>query len=145
MRACTRTSTSWRLRSTGRSCTYAGRAWSSTAGTRGWRFRMTSREPNVNRGPLAGRVTLVAGAGRGIGRAISREFARNGARLTLAARTRDELEETARACRRLGAAALVAPADVARWPQVEALVRQVVDDLGPPDVLVNAAGVIGPI
>lgn len=88
---------------------------------------------------LRDRAAVVAGAGRGIGRAIAIEFARNGAQLTLVARSVDELEETAVACRSVGALAEVVQADVSRWAQVEQLTDAAAD------VLVNAAGVYGPI
>ena len=63
----------------------------------------------------------------------------------LAARTRHELEETADACRSLGATVEVVPTDIASYPDVEHLVAAALEEAGPPDVLVNAAGVIGPI
>jgi 3-oxoacyl-[acyl-carrier protein] reductase len=94
---------------------------------------------------LAGRAAIVAGAGRGIGRAIAFVFAREGARLVLASRTRSELEATAAACRELGAVVDVVPTDVSSWSQTEELVAATVERAGAPDVLVNAAGVIGAI
>ena len=70
---------------------------------------------------LQDRVALITGAGRGIGRAIALAYAREGAQLALAARTVDELEETARQARALGAATLVTPTDVTDPAAVDAL------------------------
>ena len=61
---------------------------------------------------LENRVALITGGGRGIGRAIALAYAREGAKLVLAARTLDELEETAKEIRGLGAEAFVFQADV---------------------------------
>ena len=61
---------------------------------------------------LTGKVALVTGAGRGIGRGISLGFADAGANLVLAARSKNELEDTANALVKLGAETLVVPTDV---------------------------------
>jgi 3-oxoacyl-[acyl-carrier protein] reductase len=58
---------------------------------------------------LANRVAIITGAGRGIGRAIALTYAKEGAKLALAARTQSELEETAQQSKALGAEALVIP------------------------------------
>jgi NAD(P)-dependent dehydrogenase (short-subunit alcohol dehydrogenase family) len=95
--------------------------------------------------PLANRVALITGAGRGIGRAIALAYAKEGAKLALAARTRRELEQTAQHAQALGAPTCVVPADVSDPTQVEAMVRQTVAQFATIDVLVNSAGIAGPV
>ncbi len=94
---------------------------------------------------LDGMVAVVTGAGRGIGQAIALAFAREGARLALAARSANELEGTAKQARDLGAPALVIPTDVTDRNQVDRMAAQVIDRYSAIDILVNNAGVAGPI
>ena len=94
---------------------------------------------------LRDRVALITGAGRGIGREIALAYAREGARLALAARTLGELEETAQQARELGAAVHVVPTDVTDRSQVDEMVRRTVDRFSTLDVLVNNAGLVGPV
>jgi 3-oxoacyl-[acyl-carrier protein] reductase len=96
-------------------------------------------------GQLEGRVAIVTGAGRGIGRAIALAFGSAGARVVCAARSGDEIESTAARVRDAGGTALAVPADVADWQAVQALVGRAMDALGAVDVLVNDAGMMGPL
>jgi 3-oxoacyl-[acyl-carrier protein] reductase len=95
---------------------------------------------------LSGRVALVTGAGRGIGRSISLALANAGARLFLTARSADQLEEAAREIRGLGHQAEYLPADVSSEGEVEAVFAALRGRFGRLDVLVNNAGqgLIGP-
>ena len=97
--------------------------------------------------PLAGRVAIVTGAGRGIGRAVAEALARHGAAVSLAARTRGELAAVAEAIRDAGGRALAVPTDVTQDARVEALVDATVGELGRVDILVTSAGVaaFGPV
>jgi 3-oxoacyl-[acyl-carrier protein] reductase len=91
---------------------------------------------------LQGRVALVTGAARNIGRAIALSLAEGGASVALTARSnREGLEETARAIRALGRQAEVVLADVTKEEDVSNLVHAAVDRLGRLDILVNNAAV----
>ena len=95
---------------------------------------------------LDGRVALITGGGRGIGRAIALAYAAEGARLSLSARTAAELEETAQlVAGQFGAEAITVLADVSDRSQVDAVVARTLDHYGAIDVLVNNAGHIGPV
>ena len=94
---------------------------------------------------LENRVALITGAGRGIGRAIAEAFAAEGAKLALAARTRAELDETARMVENTGAETLVVLADVTDESDVKAMVEQTLARFQTIDILVNSAGIAGPV
>jgi NAD(P)-dependent dehydrogenase (short-subunit alcohol dehydrogenase family) len=90
---------------------------------------------------LQGRVALVTGGGRGIGRAIALALAAEGARVAVTARTAAELEGAVAAIREQGGQATPLTADLADRPAVQALVGRVQEAIGPLEVLVNNAGV----
>jgi len=87
------------------------------------------------------KVVLVTGASRGIGRAVALAFAREGARLVLAARSAERLAQVEHEIRALGADVLSVPTDVTSAEAVAALVDATVDRFGGIDVLVNNAGI----
>ena len=86
-------------------------------------------------------MAIVTGASRGLGRAMAVALAEAGADVAVAARSRPELEETARLVRASGRRAIVAETDVTAYPQVEALVRRTVEELGGLHVVVNNSGI----
>ena len=94
---------------------------------------------------LDGKTALITGAGRGIGQAIALAYAREGARLSLGARSVSELEETADECRKLDAEVLITPTDVTDVSQVEGLIAATVERYSTIDILVNNAGIAGPV
>ena len=100
----------------------------------------------TDRKRLDGRVALITGGGRGIGRAIALAYAAEGARLALTARTASELQETAQLIEeRFSTPAMTVVADVSNHEQVERAVTQTLGNYGVIDVLVNNAGNIGPV
>lgn len=84
-------------------------------------------------------VVVVTGASAGVGRAVVRRFAREGAWIALLARGHDGLEAARREVEEAGGRALVLPTDVADAAAVEAAAARVEEDLGPIDVWVNNA------
>ena len=92
---------------------------------------------------LAGAVVAITGASSGIGEAAALRFARAGARLVLAARREDRLEEVASRIRAHGREVLVVPCDVTRREQLDALASATLDRFGRADVIVANAGMPG--
>jgi len=85
------------------------------------------------------RVIVVTGASAGVGRAVVREFAKEGASIGLLARGEDRLESAKKEVERAGGKALSLPTDVADASQVERAASRVEEELGPIDVWVNDA------
>ncbi len=94
---------------------------------------------------LDGKCAVVTGGGRGIGEAIALSFAREGARVVLVSRTKRELERVREKIRRAGGTAVDVPGDVAKPVDVKRIMETAQSHYGPVDILVNAAGVHGPI
>ncbi|HEX2032379.1 MAG TPA: SDR family NAD(P)-dependent oxidoreductase [Actinomycetota bacterium] len=89
---------------------------------------------------LDGKVALITGGSKGIGRSIAIALAEAGADVALAARGVEDLERAAKEVEALGPRALPVPTDVSDPAQVEALVERTVSELGTVDILVNNAG-----
>ena len=90
---------------------------------------------------FAGRAVLLTGASSGIGHALARQLAAQGARLALVARDRQRLEAVAEECRRLGGEAIVLTGDVGEPDDCARIVERSVEGLGELDVLLLNAGV----
>ncbi len=93
---------------------------------------------------LEGKVTLITGASRGLGRALAMAFAREGAALALCARGPEALEQVAGEVSALGAPVLAVPADVRSTRDLERLVALTLDQYQRVDILVNNASELGP-
>jgi len=90
---------------------------------------------------IEGKVAIVTGASRGLGRAMALALAEAGADVAVAARSVPDLEETAHQIEKLGRRALVVATDVTDYAQVEALVTCTVEGLGGLDIIVNNSGI----
>lgn len=91
---------------------------------------------------LEGRVALVTGAGRGIGRAIAEGLAAHGAKVVCSARTQSQLEEAVAAIKAEGGNALTQVMDVADLSSIKRGVEAVISHCGEIDILVNNAGIV---
>src|SRR5690606_39176390 len=94
---------------------------------------------------LAGRIALVTGASRGIGRAVALAFAREGAHVVLLARTQGALEEVDDEIREAGGSATLLPLDLRNGDKLDALGPTLLQRWGKLDILVGNAGVLGPL
>ncbi|MBA2746671.1 MAG: 3-ketoacyl-ACP reductase [Flavisolibacter sp.] len=89
---------------------------------------------------LKGKVALVTGAGKGIGRAIARALSAEGVHVGLIARTEKEIKQVAEQIKAMGVGASFATADVSNRVELEGAIIKIQDDLGVIDILVNNAG-----
>jgi NAD(P)-dependent dehydrogenase (short-subunit alcohol dehydrogenase family) len=94
---------------------------------------------------LTGQVAIVTGGGRGIGRAIALELAKEGAAVVVTARTQAEVVEVADRIKASGGKALAMPIDVGSLQEVQHLVEATETTFGPVDILVNNAAIRGPV
>lgn len=94
-------------------------------------------------GRLAGRLALITGASRGLGAAVAKRFAAEGAQLVLVARTVGGLEEVDDAVRAAGSSATLVPVDLTDFDAIDRLGQSLHERFGRLDVLVGNAGVLG--
>src|SRR5215472_7419103 len=92
---------------------------------------------------LAGKVSLITGASRGIGAATARLFAREGAQVVLTARSEEEMTRIAEEIRAGGGEVLAVKTDVANAASVQTLIKRALDAYGKLDLTVNNAGMAG--
>jgi 3-oxoacyl-[acyl-carrier protein] reductase len=95
---------------------------------------------------LQGKVAVVTGSSRGIGAAAARLLAAHGARVTVNFRAgREQGEQVLASIEKQGGKGILVQADVTAPEQVEAMIQQTVDELGPVDILVNNANIYFPV
>lgn len=94
---------------------------------------------------LDGKVALVTGGGRGIGRGVALALARLGANVVVTARSMDEISAVADEINQQGGRALAVPGDVADFESVQHVVAMAQGEFGPVDMLYNNAGIFGPV
>ena len=104
----------------------------------------SGKETSITPESLQGRVAVVTGASSGIGAAVARALAREGAHVALAARRHDMLVEVQAGLERQGGEVrtLTVPTDITDRRRVKSLVRRTEEELGSVDILVNCAGVM---
>lgn len=89
---------------------------------------------------LSGKVVLITGATRGLGKAMTLGFAKQGADIVVSSRKQDACEQVADEVRKLGRRALPVAAHVGKWDDLESLVDAAYKEFGRVDVLINNAG-----
>lgn len=92
---------------------------------------------------LKGKVAFITGAGRGIGKAIAIQLAKEGVNIGLLARTKEVLKEVASEIENLGVKASYASVDISSLDQVEQAIEKITNGLGPANILINNAGIGG--
>src|SRR5438067_741349 len=95
----------------------------------------------LERFQLEGKVAVVTGAGRGLGRQMALALADAGADVVCAARTKEQIERTAADIEALGRRAAVQPTDVRDSRQCDAMIQRAVDQFGRIDVMLSNAGI----
>jgi short-subunit dehydrogenase len=120
------------------------RAGAATAGLAVGRMAIRAMHEQVD---LRGKTALITGASRGLGLLIARELAASGCQVAICARTASDLDRAATDLRSRGATVVSMACDVSDEAQAKEFVAMASKELGPPDVLVNNAGMIrvGPL
>ncbi|KAH8429352.1 non-ribosomal peptide synthetase [Aspergillus melleus] len=115
---------------------------------RGWlphapiRHGSLAKSPGAIKGPLSGRVAVVTGASSGIGAAVATALVKEGCHVALAARRLDALEAVRAKFVSGGGKVIIRKTDVTKRTDVESLLKDAAEELGPVDILVSCAGVM---
>ena len=102
-----------------------------------------SDDSMVNRDFLRNRTCLITGASRGLGREMALTLGKQGVRLAITARDRDDLQTTACAIENAGGTVFAASTDIRDEIETHALIQRILDQYGRLDILVNNAGLMG--
>jgi len=94
---------------------------------------------------LAGKVSIVTGGAMGIGREIALRLARDGSDIAVVDVEKEGGQETVEKVRSMGRKSLFFEVDATRWDQVKAMVDGVLKHFSKVDILVNSAGILGPV
>ncbi len=94
---------------------------------------------------LKGKVAIVTGAGRGLGRASAIEMAKEGASVVVLSRTLSEIKDTSKEIESIGGKSIYIKADVSKDGDIKNVVDKTMSDFGRIDILMNNAAVIGPV
>lgn len=94
---------------------------------------------------LEGKISIITGGGRGIGKAIAKRFAEEGSVVVIVARSNEELETTLKEIENIGGEGFSIQADISRISDVQKLVSKIIEKYSKIDILVNNAGMITPI
>lgn len=93
---------------------------------------------------LVGKVSIVTGAGMGIGRAVALRLASDGSDVALVDISNEQLQQVAEEVRALGRKALICRTDISQWQQVKDMSDEVIKTFQKIDIVVNCAGILGP-
>ncbi|MEH7380343.1 glucose 1-dehydrogenase [Bacillus sp. JJ1533] len=99
---------------------------------------------NLSMFDLTGKVIVITGASKGIGKGIALSLARAGAKLVLLARSEDELTQTEREIREIGSESLAISIDLTAIPCISGCVETIINHFGKIDILINNAGLLIP-
>lgn len=120
----------------------AFRTWVKVGAVAGAAFGVRQAMAQASEIDVRGKVVLVTGSSSGLGLQMAREFAADGARLVICARSVDELQRAGEDLEARGAEVLVIQCDVAKQDEVQRMVATAIDQFGGIDVLICNAGVI---
>ncbi len=94
---------------------------------------------------LKNKIALITGGSRGIGAAIAKRFAAEGAQLILVARTSSDLEKVDDEIQKFGPPAVLVPFDLTDLPRIDDMAKSIAERFGKLDILVGNAGILGPL
>ena len=91
------------------------------------------------------RIAVVTGAGRGLGREVALRLAHEGSKVALVARSSEQVNEAAAAIVQSGGTAIAIAADISVSAGSQLVKTKIESEFGPPNILINAAGIFGPL